>query len=296
MRSKGREELQCESCKLFAGDQICAVAAEEPLPAQALAKLQQLRLKWRDNPGGEGAAMQLGWSHLQRCSQLRVLELSASSGVVPLAMRSAQELQRTLAACSKTLEELRLGEAVRLGHDHGSAEAAAASRPSAQPAAAAAVSPPQSHSQVPNGWGVLARCTRLRVLEMLLQPSTADSGMLEALSMLPAFQSLELTVSPQPATRREQRWPANGFKLPPALLRCIARSRSWSSLHLHRRADAFPVNLLARGGLADQLPPLAVDDATASRLRVCDHRAGSSKVRSYAIRADERGVKTWQQM
>jgi hypothetical protein len=240
--------------------------------------------------------VQLGWRHLQRCSQLRVLELSASSIFGPLAMLSAQELQRTLAACSETLEELRLDETIRLDRSDAAAEAVAAAQTSAHPAsAAAAVSPPQPHSQVPNGWGALAQCTRLRVLEMALQPNTAHSGMMQALSLLPVFQSLELTVSRHPAERREQRWPAHGFKLPKTSLQYIVRSRSWCSLHLHRRADVLPVNLLSRGGLAEQLPPLHVDDATASRLRVYDHRAGSAKVRSYAIRADERGVKTWQQ-
>jgi len=222
--------------------------------------------------------VQLGWRHLQRCSQLRVLELSASSIFGPLAMLSAQELQRTLAACSETLEELRLDETIRL--DRSGAEAAAA-----------AVSQPQPHSRVPSGWGVLARCTRLRVLEMVLQPSTAGSGMLEALSLLPNFQSLELTVSP--AMRRW--WTALGCKLPKTLLRCIARSRSWSSLHLHHLIEEHLVSVLQLGGgLAAQMPVEEADEATASRLRVCSH-VGST-VLSFAIRADERGVKTWQQM
>jgi hypothetical protein len=127
---------------------------------------------------------------------------------------------------------------------------------------------------------------------MTLQPDTAKSGMLEALSLLPAFQSLGLTV---PLDMR-RRWSAKGCKLPKALLRCIVRSHSWCSLYLHSLADSHLVSLLdLGGGLAAQMPVAAANEATASRLRVYDHKAGSAKVLTYAIRTDERGVKAWQQ-
>lgn len=94
----------------------------QALPLDALAQLQQLRLKWAWNPGelSEGGAMQIGWSHLQRCSQLRVLELSHAShcftrrGHLTVA---AVELQSVLDPCAASLEELRLDSSIRIDYE-----------------------------------------------------------------------------------------------------------------------------------------------------------------------------------
>ena len=129
------------------------------------------------------------------------------------------------------------------------------------------------------------------MLQLELQSGTAGSGLLGALSVLPAFQSLELTL------RGKQRdgWPAHGLVLPPALLRCITRSRSWCSLHVHSAAGGGLDLMRTAGGLAAQVPVVHADDATARRLRVYSHGKGGGGVRSYGIRNDGRGGgRQWQ--
>ena len=89
----------------------------------------------------------------------------------------------------------------------------------------------------------------------------------------------------------------DSFKLPSDLLFCFRHSPSWCSLHLHWLSNyIYGDLLLGTGGLPTQLPPEMASDSVAKRLRVCDHMPGSAVVRSYAIRADERGVKTWRQV
>lgn len=150
---------------------------------------------------------------------------------------------------------------------------------------------PAASSSPLGPWSALSRCLRLRVLQLELQSGTAGSGVLVALSLLPAFQSLELTL------RGKQRdgWPAHGLVLPPALLRCIVQSRSWCSLHVHPAGGSSMDLLRTAGGLAAQMPPEHADDATARRLRVYGHGKGGGEVQSYGIRDDGRGGgKQWQ--
>jgi len=123
---------------------------------------------------------------------------------------------------------------------------------------------------------------------MALQSDTADSGMLEALAQAPSFQSLELTLRDE----QSDEWPAHGLVLPPQLLRCIARSRSWCSLHIHSASGAVQL-LRTAGGLPRQMSVEDADEAAERRLRVYGHSASGREVHSYGIRSDAQGVKSW---
>lgn len=186
-----------------------------------------------------------------------------------------------LRANAATLEELRLGDNLRLDREWEDAPTCGASAASCSTAAAVTVtsqSPPHDH------WNALAQCRRLRVLEL---PSCDASGalpdgVLAALSSLPGFSSLELSLFPKALT------------LTPLLFQSIALSRSWCRLHLRLLHPQAPPDLLRGGALQTQMPAELLDEATARRLRVYVHKG--TRVGSYAAMRDGRGVRVWSEL
>lgn len=187
------------------------------------------------------------------CTQLRVVHLSRATPRWGQTLMTRVVLQSLLQAWSHTLEECRLNVDMVL-------EGAGYSR-----------------------WRELAACHRLRVLELRLregQPLPAE--LVAALQELPSFRSLALSFD-GPAV----------CLMPPNLLTVMARSHSFSTLHLHSQIVGSPpsASFAADHCLSKMLSALVkqrselLTSSLLSRLRVISHYSwkGVASARCYRI-------------
>jgi hypothetical protein len=233
-------------------------------PLSVFTHLQQLRLEFHD----------AAWlPHLAECNQLRVLQLLfRARGSI-----SAESLCAIVSANAATLEELRFcfnlnGSSLPSAFSEGDAGAA--------------------------NWCALAKCERLRVLELPLTCSVRlSSYLLRALAKARAFQSLVLALLVPPSQCQPQL----------TLLRSALTSVSWCSVRLFFSAETTDEYLLSSAAhVAHLLPPstpeqLAVIQppahlsAALHRLRVFGTCASHSSERCFVLRMTKDGASPkWQ--